>query len=117
MLASSEVTSASATVWTVKGSMSSAWALRSASPWLLEMNLSTPLGLRVDLAMPLPSVLRSADECNVYETGKLVWRARTLIGGVPGVISANISHTVARGDSVVITVEGGSYAWDMSCSD
>jgi hypothetical protein len=115
--ASREVTSASATVWTVKGSLSSSWELRSSMPWRLVMSVTVPLGLRVEVAMPLPTqqLLPSIDSggCDVSEAGQLVWHAGKFVAGVAGVTSAKQIDTLARGETITITLEAGSYELDM----
>lgn len=112
--ASDEVTSATATVWTVKGSLSSAWELHAATPWMLSMNVTVPLGLRVVVAMPTPPV---QNECKVTEAGNIIWHDKKFVPGTAaGVVSVKETQTKSRGASIETTMEGGTYGLGMMCS-
>lgn len=123
--------SASATVWTPKGFLSAGWSLlnsdeaisiTNASVWKLHMNLTVPVGLRVQASLPLPSHHQNlATTCDVLlSSGSLpsqyVWRAGAFIpSNTSGVFSAAVTND-ARAAAVTILCGSGFFDLLLSCA-
>lgn len=118
---SAEVTSASATVWTVKGQLSAGWkhisasaGSRTAADWEVQINVAVPIGLTVLVSMPT-SEATSPEHCTVATaSGDAVWRDGSFVPGTAGVASAMC--TLTHGKKVItFTTESGNYSFVIKC--
>jgi hypothetical protein len=132
--ASELLTSAAATVWTAAGRLSAGWALErtladapsggksAAASWALAMNVTVPVGLLVELAMPLPPRVRgegtrggSEPVCEVKMGGRFVWRDGAVVTPPPpGVVSAARTHD-RRAEAVTLSLQSGQFGLRIAC--
>jgi len=112
---SEQVTEAAATVWTPKGSLSTGWQLHSREPWLLGLNASVPVGLRVVAALPLPPA--SGAKCSIASGADRVWQDGSFVAKPEtGVAGAAVTRERRFADgAIALTLESGVYDLQMRC--
>ena len=114
---SEEVNEAGATVWTVHGSLSTGWHLLSQRPWQLSMNVTAPVGLEVDLALPLPQAeVTSVESCVIVAQPRHeeIWRQGKIVGSHPGIARGALTHE-RRAAAITLTLGSGEYRLQLSC--
>jgi alpha-L-rhamnosidase len=113
-----ELSSAAATVVTMRGSISVSW-LRSASAPTVWLNVTIPVGADTAVTVPVPRVEGCGpDRVTVREGAspnhRLVWGHGTYIPGVPGITGAQAVTTAGLG-GVQVTTGSGTYQFSAAC--
>lgn len=115
--ASDAVSWARASVWTIKGTLSSSWSLVSSSPYTLSMNVTVPIGLEVSAALPLPQRdLSAASQCEVSsEVGGKLWSGGSFVDPREDGVRAASVTLEPRAPAVTVLLESGQHALHMLC--
>jgi alpha-L-rhamnosidase len=99
-----DLTWASGTVETVRGTVSSAW---SHSPGLISLDVTIPVNSQARIVIPKEE---EATELAVREGEQVVWEKGKYVPGVPGVTGASQE----RNGSIVLEVGSGRYSFKLT---
>jgi alpha-L-rhamnosidase len=96
-----DVESASASIQTVMGTVSSSWVRDAQS---ITLNVAIPVNSRATVSVPKMELSR----VTITEGGETVWEDGAFVGGVPGIVGGSES----TGD-VTLEVGSGSYRFEL----
>jgi alpha-L-rhamnosidase len=110
------LSSASGTIVTMRGTISVSWARSSSTVWL---NVTIPVGADTAVTVPLPrgggcSPAESTVREGAVRGGLLVWDHGTYTPGVAGIVGAQVVTTAGM-SGVQVTTGSGTYRLSATC--